>query len=97
MMCVMCFAVYIVCCGYFQLHPDYDTRTELNNAILLIEFFELYGCNFNYHRVGIRIKNGGSYVPKQHLANHMTGTAPSFISIEDPVNVGQWIDFRVED
>ena len=31
----------------------------------LLEFFELYGCNFNYHRVGLSVRAGGTYFDKQ--------------------------------
>lgn len=57
-------------------------------AVLLIEFFELYGRHFNYHKVGIRIKDGGGYIQKGKLTSLHNGTAPSFLYIEDPINPG---------
>jgi len=73
------------------MHETYDARQpEWNLAVLLIEFFELYGHKFNYHNVGIRIQNGGSYVPKQQLCElSSNGTVPSYLYIEDPANTGQ--------
>ena len=71
------------------MHPRYDAHDpNANLAVLLIEFFELYGLNFNYHKVGIRIKDGGSYIPKHHVTNLHNGIAPSFLYIEDPCNTG---------
>src|ERR1044071_2012792 len=41
------------------LSPDNE-----NLGVLLIEFFELYGVNFNFLRVAICVKRGGEYVLK---------------------------------
>ena len=52
----------------FQLHFRPDVGNDTNNlGVLLIEFFELYGRQFNYIRTGIRIKNGGSYISKEEV------------------------------
>ncbi|XP_067929695.1 terminal nucleotidyltransferase 4B-like [Watersipora subatra] len=73
--------------SFLQLHPHFNPQDPNRNlAVLLIEFFELYGCNFNYNKVGIRIKDGGGYVQKQLLTNLYGGNAPSFLYIEDPLN-----------
>lgn len=40
-----------------------------NLGVLLIEFFELYGRNFNYTNVGIRVKGGGTYFSKQEVGS----------------------------
>ena len=71
------------------MHPRYDAHNpNANLAVLLIEFFELYGCNFNFHKVGIRILDGGSYIPKHKVTSLHKGIAPSFLYIEDPINPG---------
>lgn len=38
-----------------------------NLGVLLIEFFELYGNNFNYFNTGISVRDGGSYFSKQEV------------------------------
>lgn len=60
-----------------------------NLGVLLIEFFELYGRNFNYLKTGIRIKDGGSYVAKDEVQKGMLdGYRPSMLYIEDPLQPG---------
>lgn len=54
-----------------QHHPRTAGRTLKNNlGVLLIEFFELYGRNFNYTNVGIRVKDGGTYFSKQEVSSN---------------------------
>lgn len=36
--------------------------------MLLIEFFELYGRDFNYNKVGIRLDGKGSYFNKEKVS-----------------------------
>ena len=43
-----------------QVPPTKDS----NLGVLLIEFFELYGVNFNWEVTGISIRDGGYYFPK---------------------------------
>ncbi len=83
-----------------KLHPRIDTqRTNINLGILLIEFFELYGRDFNYMKTGIRVKNGGAYQSKEEMLKAMgSGNRPSMLCIEDPIQPGQsgiWIDGSV--
>nr|XP_008107308.2 PREDICTED: non-canonical poly(A) RNA polymerase PAPD7 isoform X3 [Anolis carolinensis] len=75
---------------YMKLHPRIDARKlDENLGMLLIEFFELYGRNFNYLKTGIRIKNGGAYVAKEEIMKIMTnGYRPSMLCIEDPLLPG---------
>ncbi|RMC15865.1 hypothetical protein DUI87_08070 [Hirundo rustica rustica] len=72
---------------YMKLHPRIDARrADENLGMLLIEFFELYGRNFNYLKTGIRIKNGGAYIAKEEIMKVMTnGYRPSMLCIEDPL------------
>lgn len=74
-----------------QLHPRIDTRrANINLGILLIEFFELYGRDFNYMKTGIRVKNGGAYLSKEEMLKAMgNGNRPSMLCIEDPIQPGQ--------
>ena len=41
---------------------------DVNLGVLLMEFFELYGRNFNYQRIGIKVKNGGAYFNKNEVS-----------------------------
>ena len=72
-----------------QLHPS-GLSDKPNLGVLLIEFFELYGRNFNYIRTAIRIKNGGAYIPKDEMVKQMEhGYRPSLMCIEDPLKAGE--------
>jgi non-canonical poly(A) RNA polymerase PAPD5/7 len=49
------------------MHPLVQTgqiRAEENLGVLLMEFLELYGVNFAYEKVGIRVTRDGSYYRK---------------------------------
>lgn len=72
------------------MHAQLDTRRDdLNLGVLLIGFFELYARHFNYLRTGIRVKGGGSYVPKEEIQKDMSdGHQPSMLCIEDPLQPG---------
>lgn len=74
-----------------QLHPRIDTRrANINLGILLIEFFELYGRDFNYMKTGIRVKNGGAYASKEEMLKAIgSENRPSMLCIEDPIQPGQ--------
>lgn len=61
-MCVLFFLLR------FQLHPRQNAHCgDPNLGVLLIEFLELYGRNFNYVKTGIRIKEGGTYISKEEV------------------------------
>jgi len=54
---------------FFQLHPRPEAVSPMANlGVLLIEFLELYGRHFNYLKTALRIRNGGSYVPKDEVS-----------------------------
>lgn len=40
---------------------------NVNFGVLFVEFFEFYGRNFNYLKIGIRIKDGGVYLAKDDI------------------------------
>ncbi|XP_041377060.1 terminal nucleotidyltransferase 4B-like [Gigantopelta aegis] len=84
------YSLTLLTISFLQLHPRTDaTDMRANLGVLLIEFFELYGRNFNYLKTGIRIKNGGAYVPKDHIVREMeSGYRPSLLCIEDPLTKG---------
>ncbi|KAJ3597708.1 hypothetical protein NHX12_001225 [Muraenolepis orangiensis] len=81
------YSLILMAISFLQLHPRIDTRrSNINLGILLIEFFELYGRDFNYLKTAIRVKNGGTYLSKEELIQSMGGgNRPSMLCIEDPV------------
>ncbi|XP_069372040.1 terminal nucleotidyltransferase 4A isoform X2 [Paralichthys olivaceus] len=84
------YSLILMVISFLQLHPRIDARNPNENlGVLLIEFFELYGRHFNYLKTGIRIKNGGAYIPKEEIMKAMTnGYRPSMLCIEDPLLPG---------
>lgn len=84
------YSLILMVISFLQLHPRIDTRrANINLGILLIEFLELYGRDFNYLRTGIRVKNGGAYLAKEEMVKSMTnGNRPSILCIEDPLQPG---------
>uniref|UniRef100_A0A8C5G783 Terminal nucleotidyltransferase 4A n=1 Tax=Gouania willdenowi TaxID=441366 RepID=A0A8C5G783_GOUWI len=84
------YSLILMAISFLQLHPRIDTRrTNINLGILLIEFFQLYGRDFNYMKTGIRVKNEGAYMSKEEMTRFMmSGNRPSMLCIEDPVQPG---------
>ncbi|KAF9014210.1 hypothetical protein BDQ17DRAFT_1386693 [Cyathus striatus] len=80
---IVCLAV-----SFLQMHPKIrrgEIDAEKNLGVLVMEFFELYGCYFNYDEVGISLRNGGTYFPKRErgwFEYHKRG----LLSIEDPAD-----------
>jgi non-canonical poly(A) RNA polymerase PAPD5/7 len=78
---IVCLAV-----SFLQMHPKIrrgEIDMSKNMGVLVMEFFELYGCFFNYHEVGISIRNGGSYFNKAQRGWLEYGKS-HLLSIEDP-------------
>ncbi|XP_059195656.1 terminal nucleotidyltransferase 4A-like [Centropristis striata] len=84
------YSLILMAISFLQLHPRIDTRrANINLGILLIEFFELYGRDFNYMKTGIRVKNGGAYLSKEEMLKAMeSGNRPSMLCMEDPIQPG---------
>lgn len=82
------YSLILMTISFLQLHPRPEaTQPTANLGVLLIEFLELYGRHFNYLKTALRIRNGGSYVPKDEIQIHMSdGYRPSLLCIEDPLN-----------
>ena len=63
--------------SFLQMHPQIQVGNidPMDNlGVLLIEFFELYGLNFNYSRVGLTVRDNGSYFEKKDMpTNHRSG------------------------
>lgn len=56
---------------------------NVNYGVQLLEFFELYGMNFNYSRVGISVLDGGKYIQKERDSQGQMS-----LYIQDPVCEG---------
>ncbi|CAG5125640.1 unnamed protein product [Candidula unifasciata] len=84
------YSLTLLAISFLQLHPREDaTKPDANFGVLLIEFFELYGRNFNYLKTAIRIKDDGAYLPKEEVSKEMeNGYRPSLLCIEDPLKAG---------
>ena len=89
------YGLILMTVSFLQLHPrvlpSNGGPVNVNLGVLLIEFFELYGRNFNYDKLCIRVKDGGKYIKKEEMAQAMkseTGVPkyyPNYLSIEDPL------------
>ena len=56
------YALTLLVVNFLQQHPRLSTQNSGENlGILLLEFFELYGRNFNYEQNGIRVRDGGRH------------------------------------
>lgn len=55
------YSLYMMIISFLQRHPRIDilqSSTEVNIAVLLIEFFDLYGSKFNYDTVCLSVIDG---------------------------------------
>jgi len=87
-----CLTLMVV--SFLQLHTrtGADT-TSANLGVLLLEFLELYGCNFNYDSLAIRVRDGGGYLGKAVLQcepdiSHRWAPAGG-LAVEDPLQPGK--------
>lgn len=78
------------------------SESILNLGALLLEFFELYGIDFNYVTTGISIRNDGSYFPKgakNRRENYWQPARPFSLALENPfetdMDVGK-SSFRIQ-
>ena len=88
---IVCLAV-----SFLQMHPKIR-RGEIdptrNLGVLVMEFFELYGYYFNYHEVGISLRDGGTYFSK--LRRGWVDYKQSLLSIEDPADPSELLEPNV--
>lgn len=74
------YSLTLLAVSFLQLHPRRAaTDASANLGVLLIEFFELYGRQFNYMKAAIDVRNGGTYIPKPSNDSAM-------LYIVDPTN-----------
>lgn len=78
---IVCLAI-----SFLQQHPKIrrgEIDPSKNLGVLMMEFFELYGCYFRYDEVGISVRDGGSYYNKARRG-WFDYRSPGLLSIEDP-------------
>ncbi|KAK3820209.1 MAG: hypothetical protein J3Q66DRAFT_336560 [Benniella sp.] len=91
------YTTVIMILSFLQMHPQIQVGNidPMDNlGVLLIEFFELYGLCFNYTRVGLTVRDNGSYFEKKDMpTNHRSGRSGqaqklllSCIDPNDPTN-----------
>jgi len=91
---IVCLAI-----SFLQMHPKIrrgEIDPDKNLGVLIMEFFELYGCHFNYDEVGISVRDGGTYFSKR-IRGWYDSTKWGCLSIEDPVNPGMHIALSLPD
>ena len=80
---IVCLAV-----SFLQMHPKIrrgEIDPSRNLGVLVMEFFEFYGIYFNYHEVGISLRDGGTYFSKARRG--WMDYKQSLLSIEDPGDI----------
>ncbi|TFY80031.1 hypothetical protein EWM64_g3977 [Hericium alpestre] len=83
------YSIVCLCISFLQMHPKIR-KAEIdpmkNLGVLVMEFFELYGCYFNYEEAGISLRDGGTYFSKRARgwSDYQKST---LLSIEDPIDM----------
>lgn len=80
------YCLILLIISYLQMSSK-SAECRVNSlAQNLVQFLELYGCQFNYLRTGIRVTDGGSYFSKNtgHSDNN-SYQQYSLLCIEDPL------------
>lgn len=89
---IVCLAV-----NFLQMHPKIrngEIDPEENLGVLVMEFFELYGCYFNYDEVGISLREGGTYFSKRQRG-WFDYNKRMMLSIEDPADPCEFLALPV--
>lgn len=78
------YSLILLAVSFLQLQTRAEGRmVNVNYGVQLLEFFELYGMNFNYNMIGISVANGGKYIQKER-----DGQGQMSLYIQDPVCEG---------
>eukprot|EP00039_Didymoeca_costata_P006908 m.94518 g.94518 ORF g.94518 m.94518 type:complete len:538 (+) comp13449_c0_seq2:171-1784(+) len=75
------YATILMVMNFLQMHPV-KMKQKCNLGILLIEFFELYGVNFNYENTVVSTRDGGKYFYKSD--EWFTEQRPWLLAIQNP-------------
>jgi DNA polymerase sigma len=89
---IVCLAV-----SFLQMHPKIrrgEIDPSRNMGVLVMEFFEFYGLYFNYHEVGISLRDGGTYYSKAERG--WMDYKQSLLSIEDPADTSKLLYLYAE-
>jgi non-canonical poly(A) RNA polymerase PAPD5/7 len=85
------YAIICLAASFLQTHPKIrrgEIKPDRNLGVLLIEFFEFYGCYFNYEKTGISIGEGGRYYGKVERGwAEFDRRKQGLLSVEDPVDL----------
>lgn len=79
------YALYFVVIHFLELHPEIKAKDDVNLGALLLDFFELYGQNFDYERIGIRIGNGGKCIPRSESPCGLVDGQFRLFCVEDAI------------
>uniref|UniRef100_A0A915ACN7 polynucleotide adenylyltransferase n=1 Tax=Parascaris univalens TaxID=6257 RepID=A0A915ACN7_PARUN len=86
------YGLILMLISFLQLHPSHDfshkSITDVNMGMLLLNFLQLYGQEFNYMKTALRIRGGGAYVCKEEMLTRMSRPSNSMLCIEDPLQPG---------
>lgn len=84
------FSIICSIANFLTLHPKLasgEIDAEKNLGVLLIEYFELYGKNFNYDRVALKMSSPMGYLIKRDHPNLSSTNRSTFsIAIQDPAD-----------
>lgn len=86
------FGLILLVISYLQQHKNMKVQTseEAKEKSLLsdhlINFFKLYGIDFNYKKLGISVRKDGFYYKRDDKGFDNGSHARSFLSLENPMN-----------
>lgn len=83
------YALYFIVIHFLELHPEIKAEDDVNLGALLLDFFELYGQNFDYERVGVRIANGGKCISRNELPCGLVDGQFRLYCVVDAINPWQ--------
>lgn len=80
------YSLVLMLVSFFQRHPRSDVTKSANLGVLLTEFFELYGRNFNHMKVGISVQDDGCYFAKDQMLGSNGKSDTGLLFIADPLS-----------
>ncbi|CAA0808525.1 Nucleotidyltransferase family protein [Striga hermonthica] len=77
------YALLSMLIAMLRTHHDRQASPERNLGVLLVNFFDMYGCKLNIVDVGVSCTGAGVFFPKSNKGFSVEGQPP-LIAIEDP-------------
>ncbi|CEP18526.1 hypothetical protein [Parasitella parasitica] len=80
------YAIVCLVVSFLQMHPKVASGSidpMQNIGVLLLDFFQLYGLNFNLNETGLDVNGKGSYYDKSHITCR---NGKAVFSIKDPLD-----------